>query len=79
MADPQPTFCTAVKYVIVDRFGDILWMGRATTYAAMPLPEDDEDKRALFLVQTALTIRDATPDSAPLGRVVILAASRTEG
>lgn len=73
MPDTPSRRTVAMKYVIVDQFGDILWMGRATIYPESPMPEA-ENERALFLADAAQAIRDTTPADAPLGRVVILAA-----
>jgi hypothetical protein len=78
MTTYTPRYRFAVKYAIVDRFGDILFYGRAEINSPTPIPAD-EKQRAVYLVDTAVVIRDTVPPEAPVGRVVILATIPDKG
>lgn len=71
---PAPVYRYAVKYVIVDHFGEPLWTGSATATQDKPRPESEADVAVLDALMTSRTIRNSTPPEAPAGRVIVTAA-----
>lgn len=64
----------AIKYYVVDDFGDLIWGGRCTIRQDRPMPSD-EVALAVLGVQTAKTIRDSAPPEMPDGRILIAAVT----
>lgn len=71
---PAPVYRYAMKYIIVDNFGDILWNGQVTMTQDRPRPQNQMEAAAFDALKTSKTIRDSCPPAAPAGRVIVLAA-----
>jgi hypothetical protein len=82
MEDTAPTataqkFRYAMRYYIVDPFGEILWDGRGELTMNAPWPNEQTQARthALVTAQAAQTARASAPAEAPPGRVLVAAVT----
>lgn len=71
---PTTTYRYAIKYFIVDEFGELLFVGRVTLAQDNPRPQDEVEAAAFDARNTCRSIRAACDrDGFPAGRILIAA------